>query len=186
MGQLANIAGLTALMMIQPIISIAEVTDPAAKAALACFDDKDWVCAFDGLADFLETSKRLETCASEPRGCGYEVATLYVAGIGAAEKVDPSERRAVAERALKLLGTVADGVMPKNGEILFSALRYDACAADGDEACKAESADMIRLAIKVGNRQVDFANAQLAAQGIHYPINLGNVIAEVSQTEKKL
>ena len=164
--------------------SSADVNDPAAKAALACFDSKDWVCAFNGLSDFLETSERLETCDASERGCGYEISTPYTSAIGAAENATVPERRQIAERALNLLGQVSNGVINTNGEVLFSALRYDACRAQGDEVCMVESAALIQLATHAGNTQADFAIPLLADQGISYPIDLDAVVAEVSQTEK--
>jgi hypothetical protein len=167
----------------------AEVPQVERERIAACFEARDWSCAFDGLVSAYETRGNIEGClADEHHGCGYEMITIYVSGVGAAEKANASGRRNIAERALAVLSPMSEGEMEAQGEIAFSALRYDACKAVDDRDCMAESADLMRRA----NANEDFGDDPLGDMawmlgefGVQYPLDLALIMKDVAGMEKK-
>ncbi|MFM2355247.1 MAG: hypothetical protein RLZZ528_983 [Pseudomonadota bacterium] len=161
--------------------------DAALDDAVTCWEAADWACAFDGFVTAYTRDGAAEKCLADAHhGCGYEILALYQSGIGAAGRVDPEARRGIADKALSLVGVLSEGQIGREGEILFSALRFDACSRTGDTACRNESAGLIELALEA-TTAVDDTEEMLVAMkndtGITYPLNLRAVIAEVSATE---
>ena len=163
---------------------------PDQERLAVCYEARDWNCAFDGLATLFETPDYVEGCHADdtPEGCGYEGLMIFVSGIGAAEKSSASDRRVIAERALAVMNSMSDGEIEAEGEIHFSALRYDACKAVDDKACMAESISLMRIAIANGYGDDDWIreiDGMLSEEGVRYPLDLAQVMNEVVGMEKQ-
>jgi hypothetical protein len=170
---------------------------PEQQRRVACFEAKDWPCFFDDLVAEVDTDEFAAQCLADRAlhadACAYVGMTVYLAGIGASETADSSRRIQIAEHGIAALDRVSEGTIESEGELHFSALRYDACKAMNDAACIEESARMIRLAVEWAAReQIDAAEmASMMAEmdsmllnfGVRYPIDLRMVMAEVARTE---
>jgi hypothetical protein len=165
----------------------AAVSDAERERVAACFEAGDWPCAFDGVVEFYQAPGAIENClANAMHGCDYEMVTVIVSGIGAAKQAGTSDRRMIAERALDLLKPMSRGLT--EGEIAFSALRYDACKAVDDQACMAESADLMRLANASGYGGEDSLTDMawlLGEFGVQHSLDLALVMKEVAGMEKQ-
>ena len=162
---------------------------PEVLAVEGCYAARDWTCAFDRGAALMEAEGYVASClADSHHGCAFPVLFLYSTGLAAAAEADNAGRRAIAERGLDLARQMSDGVVDTDGEVFFSALRYDACKSMGDAACVADSARMLRLARKspdydeenVGRFVDDFEEET----DVRLPMNLQAIMAEVARTEK--
>jgi hypothetical protein len=151
----------------------------------ACFEAHDWSCTFDSVETLFKTSGAIENCVvPASHDCSAEMIAIVVSGIGIAEKSSLSDSRVIAERALDLLDGMNGGVT--EGEIAFSALRYEACKSVDDQACIAESADMIRLARVNGYGHEDSLTdmAQILGEyGVRHPLDLALIMTEVAGVE---
>lgn len=162
---------------------------PAGQAAVSCYEARDWNCAFDNGVALMRTEGYVAGCVADTRhGCSYQIYLLYVAGVGASAQADNARRREIAERGLELVRPMSDGVVETDGEILFSALCYDACKSVGDKACMEESAAMLRLAHRSPDYDEDnpgyFREDVEEETGVRYPLDLHAIMAEVAGTEK--
>jgi hypothetical protein len=166
----------------------ADVSEAERERIAVCYEAREWTCAFDGLVTAYETRENVEGClADEHHGCGYEMIAIYVSGVGAAEKANAFGRRNIAERALAVLSPMSEGEIEAQGEIAFSALRYDACKAVDDRDCMAESADLMRRA----NANEDFGDDPLGDMawmlgefGVQYPLDVALIMKDVAGMEK--
>ncbi len=162
---------------------------PEGQTAVSCYEAKDWNCAFDSGVALVKTEGYIAGCLADTHhGCSYPVYFLYVTGVGASAKADNKRRREIAERGLDVVLPMSDGMIETDGEILFSALRYDACKSLGNKACMEESAALLRLAHESPDYDEDdpgyfFEVAEEA--GVRYPLDLHAIMAEVAQTEKQ-
>jgi hypothetical protein len=166
----------------------AEVPHVERERIAACFEAQDWTCTFDGLVTAYEKRENIEGClADERHGCGYEMITIYVSGIGSAANANAAGRRNIAERALAVLSPMSEGEIEAQGEIAFSALRYDACKAAGDQDCMAESADLMRRANANEDLDDDLGDMvrMLGEFGVQYPLDLALVMKDAAGMEKK-
>ena len=162
---------------------------PERKAAISCYEAKDWDCAFDSGVALMKTEGYVDGCVADTRhSCSYQIYFLYVTGVGASAKADNVRRREIAERGLELLRPMSDGMVETDGEILFSALRYDACKSMGDTTCMNDSASLLRLAHNSPDYDEDdpgsFLDDAEEETGVRYPLNLHAIMAEVARTEK--
>ena len=159
-----------------------EDTPPEAQAAVSCYEAKDWNCAFDYGVALMKTEDYIAGCAADRHhGCGYQISFLYVTGIGASVTANNTRRREIAERGMELVRPMSDGMVETDGEILFSALRYDACKSMGDKACMEDSASLLRLArespdydLVVPGPFLDYAEEETGAR---FPLDIHAVIA---------
>ena len=160
--------------------------DPAGlEQAMTCWVARDWTCAFDGMVFAFSMTEAQECRNDAHHGCSYQILALYVAGIGAAENLPSASRVDIANRALRVLPLLADQAANGSGEILFNAIRYQACKELGDLECQTKSATLIRVGLSgVNASELDFDDDELLAEyGVHYPVNLAAVIDEVSLLE---
>jgi hypothetical protein len=171
----------------------AEVSDTERERVATCYEARKWNCAFDGLTKMFSKPESFASCLADTRhGCGFEILYITVSGMGAAEKASAADRREIAERALEAMKPMSDGLIETEGEVFFSALRYEACKEAVDTICITQSADLMRLAISTGERNgsdfdgyVDDFYEALSDNGIRYPIDLEQVFKEVAGMEKR-
>ena len=162
---------------------------PEGQAAASCYEAKDWNCAFDNGVALMKTEGYVAGCVGDiHHGCSYAMVFLYVAGVGATAEADNARRREIAERGLELVRQMSDGMVETDGEVIFSALRYDACKSMGDTACMEESATLLRLARKSPDYDEEdpgyFLDDAVEETGVRFPLNINAIMAEVAQTEK--
>ena len=167
----------------------AEVSEADRARVAACYEAEDWNCAFEGMMTWYETTDVIKDCLADTQhGCSYEMIAIMVSGIGAAEKASVVGRRDIAERALRVLAPMSEGGIESEGEIAFSALRYDACKAVGELACMAESAKLMRLAYVFeddGDEVLTDMDWMLGEFGVQHPLDLALVMKEVAGMEKQ-
>jgi hypothetical protein len=165
----------------------AEVAAADHERAHACFEAHDWSCVLDQFSTKYEgPNSRTDCLAAGREACWIDMMMVMVSGVGAAENAGPLERRVFAERALNILKPMSEQEFEEEGELLLSAIRYDACSTAKDEACMAESADLIRRAVAHGP-DIRAAAADLYDMfdkvGVRYPIDLEGVVNEVARME---
>lgn len=159
------------------------------QALEGCYEAKDWTCAFDRGAALMEAEGHVASCLADSRhGCAFPVLFLYSTGLAAAADADNAGRRAIAERGLDLVRQMSNGVVDTDGEVFFSALRYDACKSTGDVACVEDSVGMLRLARKSPDYDEEnvarFLDDLTQETGVRPPVNVQAIMAEVARTEK--
>ena len=79
-------------------------------------------------------------------GCAFEIIALQQLTVQAAAIQDPAGRRATAERGFALYQALSKDKSDQQGDLVFSAIRFDACQTLGDEACAGESATLVKRA----------------------------------------
>ena len=178
-------------LMAAPSVVLAQDEDmpPEGQAAISCYEAKDWNCAFDNGVALMKTEGYIAGCVADTQhGCGYQIYFLYVTGVGASATANNTRRREIAERGLELVRPMNDGMVETDGEILFSALRYDACKSMGDRACMEDSASLLRLAHENPYYDEDdpgsFLDDAEEETGVRFPLDIHAIMAEVAGTEK--
>lgn len=187
LGLILVVAAMTAMP------ASAAVSDTLGAREAACFEAKDWPCVFDDLIADVDTEEFVVQCAADQQqyaadACWTVPLLVYVAGIGAAETADNDRRKQISELGIAALDRLAEGAIRSEGELLFSALRYDACRSMNNAACMSESAGLIRLAYANGQLDefsIDEMAEMLGEFGVRYPLDLALVMTEVAGMEKK-
>jgi hypothetical protein len=166
----------------------AEMTDAELYRLEACYRDENWDCAFDGLVKHYSTELMQPSCLlNKHDACGDQMWSIFNIGIAASVEADAVRRRYISERALEILDPMTEGLIAADGEVYFSALRFDACKRLNDAACANDSAKMLKLAKEKRDKSwlLPWFEGALKSSGHSYPINLNDVMAEVSQMEEQ-
>ncbi len=162
------------------------MSDAEMERLEACYLEENWDCAFDGLVEFYSAELAKPSCLlSKHDGCGGQIWTIIDIGIGAAVDADANRRRYIAEQALAILGPMTEGLIATDGEFYFSGLRFEACKRLNDVTCANDSAKMLALAKEKRDDSwlLPWFEEALKSSGHNYPINLDEVMAQVSQME---
>jgi hypothetical protein len=144
---------------------------------------------FDGLVQMYEPAENRSDCVAHGReACWIDMMSLTVSAIGSTESASTLERRKAAERALGVIVPIVQTSESEGGEILLSALRYDACRAVKEVACMTESANSMNQAMAdvsdIGT-EVSALYGLLEEFGVRYPIDLEQVMKEVAEMGKQ-
>lgn len=117
--------------------ALAGQTEEKRQQAWACYEAKDWACAFDAMIDDAMAVGE-KACASDPRhGCDFEVLALYNAAFAYAEGQAPRNRVAIANRSLSALARLRTDGDEAQDDLLMNGMKYSACKALKNIGCEA-------------------------------------------------
>jgi hypothetical protein len=107
--------------------ALAGQTEENRQQAWACYEAKDWACAFDAMIDDAMAVGE-KACASDPRhGCDYEMMALYDVAFAYAESQRPSVRISFSDRSLLALSSLTTAEIGAQDDLLMNGMKYSAC-----------------------------------------------------------
>lgn len=163
--------------------ALAGQTEENRQQAWACYEAKDWACAFDAMIDNVMADGE-KACASDPRhACDFEMMALYEVAFAYAESQTPHVRISIADRSLLALSRLTDAKNGAQDDFLMNGMKYSACRTLKNTGCEAAAKASLHRAMR-GLEADDVLGYALQFDPL-MKIGLAEAFKEVSAKEMK-
>ena len=123
-----------------PALSQDDELSPERLRVQACWESKDFDCAFENYATVLETPGAVEFCLGDRHhGCSYEIIGIYSFAVRAALESKPERVIEIARRTEVLISRMVEMPIPEDNEVVMDLFLIDASRQLGDLACVEEA-----------------------------------------------